>query len=216
MSRACLETTPGRLSLESFLSVHSSSELTLEVGAEDSSCRSWFPNLISINLSPDRNIDAQANAVQLPFRDEVFGVVVCTEVLEHTQSPELVLNELRRVLKPGGTLLLSVPFAFPIHYAPTDYYRFTRFGLKHLLAEWEIATLQETTSDAATLATYFHHWLLKKKGLHWKPPKLVWWGVWQLLTRSYRNNPKPVSTNGFSHMPAGYMVVAFKPRLAQE
>lgn len=211
MSRACLETTPGRLSLESFLSRHTSSELTLEVGAEDSTCRNWFPNLISINISPAPNIDARANAIELPFPDEVFSVVVCTEVLEHTQTPELVLSELRRILKPGGKLLLSVPFAYPIHYAPTDYYRFTRFGLNHLLSDWAIASLQETTSDVATLATYFHYWLLKKKGLQWKPPKLVWWGIWQMLTRSYRNNYKPLAGNGNSHMPSGYVVVAIKP-----
>jgi SAM-dependent methyltransferase len=211
MSRPCLEITPGRLSLESFLGSHAGGELTLEVGAEDSSCRKWFPNLVAINVSAGMPVDAQANAYHLPFRGEVFGVVVCTEVLEHTQSPDIVLSELRRVLKPGGKLLLSVPFAFPIHYAPTDYYRFTRFGLIHLLQEWKIESLKETTSDAATLATYFHHWLLKKKGLHWKPPKLVWWGVWQLLTRSYRDHRKRLSVNGNSHMPAGYMVVAFKP-----
>ena len=211
MSRACLETTPGRLSLESFLRQHASSELTLEVGAEDSSCRKWFPNLISINVSADWLIDAQANACQLPFRDGAFGVVICTEVLEHTRTPDVLLNELRRVLQPGGKLLLSVPFAFPIHYAPTDYYRFTRFGLTHLLEQWEIESLQETTSDAATLATYFHHWLLKKKGLHWKPPKLVWWGIWKMLTRSYRGNGKRAAANGNSHMPAGYVVVALRP-----
>jgi len=144
MSRACLETTPGRLSLESFLSRHAVGELTLEVGAEDSNCRRWFPNLVAINVTSGMPIDAQANAYHLPFRDGSFGVAVCTEVLEHTQSPQVVLSELRRVLKPGGKLLLSAPFAFPIHYAPTDYYRFTRFGLSHLLQEWKIESMQES------------------------------------------------------------------------
>jgi len=184
--------------------------LTLEIGAEDSNCRQWFPNLIAINVTADWSIDAQASADHLPFRDQSFAVIVCTEVLEHTRSPEQVLKELRRVLQPGGKLLLSVPFAFPIHYAPTDYYRFTRFGLMHLLQEWQIESMHETTSDAASLATYFHHWLLKKKGLQWKPPKLVWWGMWQMLTRSYRNNSLRTG-NGHSFMPAGYMVVALKP-----
>ena len=209
MSRACLETTPGRLSLEAFLGRHAANDLTLEIGAEDSNCRQWFPNLIAINVTADWRIDAQASAYHLPFRDQSFAVVVCTEVLEHTRSPEQVLSELRRILKPGGKLLLSVPFAFPIHYSPTDYYRFTRFGLMHLLQGWQIESIEETTSDAASLATYFHHWLLKKKGLHWKPPKLVWWGVWQMLTRSYRNHNLR-SENGHSYMPAGYMVVALK------
>jgi SAM-dependent methyltransferase len=211
MSRTCLETTPGRLSLESFLSSHATRQLTLEVGAEDPRCRKWFPNLVAINVSSNSNINTQADAYRLPFRDDIFELAVCTEVLEHTHSPELVLRELQRVLKPGGKLLLTTPFAFPIHYAPTDYYRFTRFGLAHLLHDWEIESLSEATSDGAALATYFHHWLLKKKGIQWKPPKLVWWGVWNLLTRSYRKGLKLREANGHSNMPAGYLVVAFKP-----
>ena len=212
MARKCLETTPGRLCLEAFLSRHATPGLTLEVGAEDSACKEWFPHRVAINITPNSHIDVQADAYQLPFHDDAFDVVVCTEVLEHTHSPALALREVRRVLKPGGKLLLSTPFAFPIHYAPTDYYRFTRFGLAHLLKDWEIESLLETTSDGAALATYFHHWLLKKKGLRWKLPKLVWWGGWRVLTRSVENgNGERSRSNGNSYMPAGYMVVALKP-----
>ncbi|HJU56720.1 MAG TPA: methyltransferase domain-containing protein [Pyrinomonadaceae bacterium] len=211
MSRTCLETTPGRLRLEAFLSRHATDGRTLEIGAEDSTCKSWFPQRVAINLALNAHIDIQADAYHLPFRDEAFDVVLCTEVLEHMHTPALALLELRRVLRPGGKLLLTTPFAFPIHYAPTDYYRFTRFGLTHLLDDWEIESLRETTSDGAALATYFHHWLLKKKGLQWKPPKLVWWCLWQVLTRSYRNGRREARPNKDSHMPAGYLVVAYKP-----
>jgi SAM-dependent methyltransferase len=216
MSRKCLETTPGRLSLESFLGGHASEGLTLEVGAEDSTCGRWFPNRVAINIRPNEHVHVQADAYRLPFGDATFDVVLCAEVLEHTHTPALALREMQRVLKDGGKLLLTTPFAYPIHYAPTDYYRFTRFGLAHLLDGWRIESLSETTSDGAALATYFHHWLLKKKGLWWKPPKLVWWCLWRALTRSYRNGGPSVGPNGNSHMPAGYMVVAFKPAEASD
>jgi SAM-dependent methyltransferase len=166
---------------------------------------------VAINISLNAHVDIQADAYHLPFGDDTFAVALCAEVIEHTHSPALALREIRRVLKPGGKLLLTTPFAFPIHYAPTDYYRFTRFGLTHLLKDWEIESLTETTSDGAALATYFHHWLLKKKGLRWKPPKLVWWCLWRALTRSYRNDHKESGANGDTHMPAGYLVVALKP-----
>jgi SAM-dependent methyltransferase len=211
MSRKCLETTPGRLRLEAFLSRHATDDPTLEIGAEDSTCKRWFPKRVAINIAPNEHIDVQADAYHLPFRDEAFDVVLCAEVLEHMHSPALALREFRRVLRSGGKLLLTTPFAFPIHYGPADYYRFTRFGLAHLLDGWQIESLSETTSDGAALATYFHHWLLKKKGLRWKPPKLVWWCLWRALTRSYRDGGPGVGPNGNSHMPAGYMVVAFKP-----
>ncbi len=209
MSRKCLETTPGRLSLEAFLSSHASEGLTLEIGAEDSACGRWFPNRVAINIRPNEHVHALADAYSLPFGDETFDVILCAEVLEHMHTPARALAEMRRVLKIDGKLLLTTPFAYPIHYAPTDYYRFTRFGLMHLLSDWDVESLTEATTDGAALATFFHHWLLKKKGFAWKAPKLAWWCIWRALTRSYESGAARVNTNGhYTHMPGGYLVVA--------
>lgn len=211
MSRKCLETTPGRLSLESFLSSHASGGLTLEIGAEDSTCGRWFPNRVAINIRPNEHVHVLADAYCLPFGDETFDVILCAEVLEHMHTPARALAEMRRVLKTDGVLLLTTPFAYPIHYAPTDYYRFTRFGLMHLLSDWNVESLTEASTDGAALATFFHHWLLKKKGFAWKAPKLAWWCVWRALTRSYEGGAARVNTNGhYTHMPVGYLVVATK------
>ncbi len=68
-------------------------------------------------------------AEQLPFADSTFDTILCTEVLEHTQSPFQVMHELARLLVPGGHLILSVPFIYPIHEAPFDHWRFTAHGL---------------------------------------------------------------------------------------
>jgi SAM-dependent methyltransferase len=212
MYRTCLETTPGRLSLESFLSSHASEGLTLEVGAEDSTCGRWFPNRVAINIRPNEHAHALADAYRLPFADRAFDMILCAEVLEHMHSPALALAEMYRVLKAGGKLLLTTPFAYPIHYAPTDYYRYTRFGLMHLLSEWDVESLTEATTDGAALATFFHHWLMKKKGFAWKAPKLAWWCVWRALTRSYAGGAGRARSNGhYTHMPVGYLVVATKP-----
>jgi len=206
-----METTPGRLSLEAFIGSHASAGLTLEIGAEDAACARWFPNRVAINIRPNEHAHVLADAYNLPFASEAFDLVLCAEVLEHMKSPGLALAEMRRVLKPGGKLLLTTPFAFPIHYAPTDYYRFTRFGLMHLLSEWDVESLNEATTDGAALATFFHHWLLKKKGFVWKAPKLAWWCVWRALTRAYAGATPRANTNGHhTHMPVGYLVVARK------
>jgi SAM-dependent methyltransferase len=73
-------------------------------------------------------------AENLPFGDQSFDTILCTEVLEHTQRPQQVMQEFSRVLKPGGHLLLTVPFIYPVHEAPHDYWRFTNYGLTSMCA----------------------------------------------------------------------------------
>ena len=68
-----------------------------------------------------------------PFPDQSFDSVVCNQVLEHVFTPDIFLQEIQRVMKPGGKLLLTVPFAWDEHEQPWDYARYTSFGLKSLL-----------------------------------------------------------------------------------
>ena len=70
-----------------------------------------------------------------------FDCVFCTEVLEHTLQPFHAVGELRRLLAPGGVLVLSVPFNFRIHGPLPDCWRFTEHGLRALLEDFEILML---------------------------------------------------------------------------
>jgi len=55
------------------------------------------------------------------------------QVLEHLNLPQISINEATRVLKPGGKLLMSTNFLYPIHGEPHDYFRFTKYGLEDLI-----------------------------------------------------------------------------------
>jgi len=68
-----------------------------------------------------------------PIDETTVDVVLCTETLEHVPDPSAFLNEAFRCLKPGGRILLTVPFAARWHFIPHDYWRFTPSGLQRLL-----------------------------------------------------------------------------------
>jgi SAM-dependent methyltransferase len=72
---------------------------------------------------------------EIPVEDQRFNAVLCTQVLEHIRHPSAVLNEFRRILKPGGELWLTVPLFFEEHEQPYDYFRYTQFALQGLLAD---------------------------------------------------------------------------------
>lgn len=86
------------------------------------------------------------DAQRLPFADGSFDTVFCSQVLEHVPEPWLALAEFRRVLKPGGYLILSVPHISWLHNEPYDFYRYTPHGLRFLL---ERAGLAEQKLQAA-------------------------------------------------------------------
>ena len=90
----------------------------------------------------------------LPFVDASFDHVLCTEVLEHVPEPQRFLVEVRRVLRAGGSLVLTVPWSARLHHVPHDYARFTRFGLKLLLesAGFSDIVIEERGNDVAVIA----------------------------------------------------------------
>ena len=80
----------------------------------------------------NEQIDVFYDGKKLPFPDNHFDSVFSTEVFEHIFNLEEILLEVKRVMKPGGKILVTCPFAIPEHEQPNDYGRYSSFGLKHL------------------------------------------------------------------------------------
>lgn len=78
--------------------------------------------------------DVFGDAQQLPFLSESIDHVLLLDVLEHIPEPDRCIEEIFRILKQGGTLTIQVPFMYPIHDAPLDFHRWTRFGLQRAAA----------------------------------------------------------------------------------
>ncbi|HEX8412622.1 MAG TPA: class I SAM-dependent methyltransferase [Sphingomicrobium sp.] len=84
------------------------------------------------------------NAIPLP--NASFDAVVAFEVFEHVFNLNEVLGEIRRVLRPDGQLLVSLPFAWDEHEQPYDFGRYTSFGLRHVLEQGGFEVLEMAKS----------------------------------------------------------------------
>jgi len=70
----------------------------------------------------------------LPFPDSIFDTVLLSDVLEHIPTPEFTCREIARVLKPGGKLIMNVPFFSWLHEEPYDFHRYTEYALTRLMS----------------------------------------------------------------------------------
>ena len=86
-------------------------------------------------LSDRSRPDIVCSALDIPFPEDSFDTVTSTEVLEHVPDPLRAMREMRRVLKPGGHLILSTPQYWPRHEVPYDYFRYPYDGILHLIQE---------------------------------------------------------------------------------
>lgn len=90
---------------------------------------------IEVSGHPDekKRADIYYDGKTVPFEDDTFDVVFSSEVFEHVFNADELFAEIARVLKPGGALFLTLPFAFPEHEQPYDFARYTQFGITSVL-----------------------------------------------------------------------------------
>ncbi|GAB0057392.1 hypothetical protein SIID45300_01719 [Candidatus Magnetaquicoccaceae bacterium FCR-1] len=121
----------------------------------------------------------------LPFGAGAFDTVICLEMLEYVPDPVGALREMRRILRPGGRLILATPF---LHRwdTPTDLWRFTAPGLVRIvtLAGWRVETLRVQGGILAVLNNIVRHLLVKHaKGWRWWLMALIFTPLQRWLIR---------------------------------
>ncbi|MDP9226716.1 MAG: class I SAM-dependent methyltransferase [Actinomycetota bacterium] len=114
------------------------SVLNVGAGASD-----YGMHVVNLDIAPGQGIHVVGVAEHLPFQNGVFEGIVFQAVLEHVTDSRQALSEIRRVLRPGGTVFVEVPFIQGYHAAPRDHRRYTEQGLRAEL-EQQGFTVEET------------------------------------------------------------------------
>jgi SAM-dependent methyltransferase len=81
------------------------------------------------------NVDIVGTAEKIPFPNDSLDSVICTQVFEHLAHPVKSAEEIFRVLKKGGHLIVTVPQMNELHEEPYDFFRYTNFGLDVLFKD---------------------------------------------------------------------------------
>jgi len=131
----------------------------LDLGCGNKPYKEWYAPLTDSSIgcdavqSSENVVDTICLASSLPYENDSFETVFSTQVLEHVFEQQQMINEAYRVLKQGGSLILSVPFTWELHEEPYDFFRITKYGLKEMFEKsgFEIAYIKANGGKWATL-----------------------------------------------------------------
>lgn len=107
------------------------------------------------------DVDVVASAYHTTLADRMADTVLCTTVLEHLEQPQDAIDEMLRILKPGGYVLLSAPLFWHLHEEPRDFFRYTKHGLRHLLetSGFEVVEVNPLSGFIVTFCQEFCYFL---------------------------------------------------------
>ena len=129
--------------------------------------RDYFTAARSYKTSEPRSgpkCDLLVDVQKMDLPDDSFDCAFCSGVLEHVRDPWRSVQEVGRVLRPGGVFLLGVPFRQRIHRAPQDFWRFTEHGTRELLAsaKFEVKELVPIDNNPANFPSAYWVWAVNR------------------------------------------------------
>lgn len=142
----------------------------------------------------------------LALEDGQYDTVIASDVIEHLHTPLALFSSAARALKPGGSLIVGVPFLYWVHEAPHDYHRYTRFALTRLCeqANLQVAAIEPYGGAPEVIADL----MTKTLGGRAMAAKLIYY-----TTKAMLSLPpvKRISRTSSANMPWGYLLIAKKP-----
>lgn len=112
----------------------------IDIGCGDKPYEDLFYNVkkyegieIETSVHTTTKADYVYDGITFPFTNESYDSIILNEVIEHVFNPDELLQEIRRIMKPEATMMITLPFVWDEHEQPYDYARYSSFGIKHLL-----------------------------------------------------------------------------------
>lgn len=167
-----LNRRPIEKAMERFAKKFNPEMKVLDIGCGNKPYARYFKcEYVGLDPFEDTKADVIADAWDIPFPDNEFDGIILNQSLEHIEKTEKTISEIKRVLKPGGLCIITVPQIMKTHSIPVssekiklnnfdkkeipywnnDFYRFTKFGLITLFQDFKILTVQQNTYYFGTI-----------------------------------------------------------------
>jgi SAM-dependent methyltransferase len=143
--------------LKDVLSEYGDEHVVLNIGSGASQLKQR-KDIINIDLFAFNHVDLVSDACDLPIQNNKVDIIFNIAMLEHSQTPESVVKEMYRVLKPGGKVFSYIPFIVPFHAAPNDYFRWTKNGAKELFSSFANVHIFMGAGPTSGLLWIFEQW----------------------------------------------------------
>jgi SAM-dependent methyltransferase len=142
----------------------------LDVGCGSKPYKMWMKqsnSYVGLDNFPGPDVDIVVKEEEpWPIADACFDTVLCTQVLEHVSDLRRILDEIHRILKPGGNLVITVPFIYNVHVVDnasgqsSDYRRFTMYEIRNLFSDrYDIVELKSQGGIGSTLGILVLNWI---------------------------------------------------------
>ncbi len=116
------------------------------------------PHAINVDFIDGDQVDIVSTAYELEFEDNSIDFVLCLGLLEHLKYPAKVIEEIQRILKPGGKVYCTVPFLQPLHPSPEDYWRTTVSGLETWFEDFDKIESGFNSGPSSTLSWIWYEY----------------------------------------------------------
>jgi SAM-dependent methyltransferase len=138
-------------------------------------------DIINVDLFAFNQVDIVAEASDLPIEEQSVDFIINIAMLEHVDDPHAVVQEMHRILKPGGEALAYVPFVVPYHAAPNDFYRWTSQGARRLFSCFDTIKISIGCGPTSGMLYVLQDWLASLLSFSSKTLHDAWFVVFMLL-----------------------------------